>query len=97
MDSAGDIVCKFIKWSKETKKLSKTRRYSNSKYGVPDKESDDGMLGDFAFFPSDSGMGKICNNSSDGGSNKIREPDKIVILDNEIGQNCKESIIETGN
>ena len=82
---ASDIVDKLIKESKKAKKLSKAWGDGDGEHGVPDEKSDNGVPSDRAFFPGDSGMCKISDYGGDGGSNKIGEPDEIVILNDEIG------------
>ena len=51
--------------------MSKAWGDGDGKHGVPDKEPNNGMLGDGTFFPSDSGMCKISDYSSDGGGNEV--------------------------
>lgn len=71
MDSAGNIIDKFVERSKKAKKLRKARSDSNGKHSVPDEKSDNGMFGDFALFPGNFRMRKIGYNGSNSGSNKI--------------------------
>ena len=84
MDSAGNIIDKFVERSKKAKKLRKARSDSNGKHSVPDEKSDNGMFGDFALFPGDFRMCKVSNDGGDGSSNKIGKPDEIIILDDKI-------------
>ena len=53
MDCASDIIGKFVEWSEKAKELCETRSNSNSKYGIPNEKSNDGMLGDSTFSPGD--------------------------------------------
>lgn len=94
MYCAGDIKSEFIERSKETKKLRKAWGDGNGEYGIPDKESNNGMLGNFALFPGDFGMCYISDYGSDGGSDKIGKPDKIIVLNDEIRKNCKKDVVE---
>ena len=65
--------------------------------GVPDEESDDGMFGDVAFFPGDFGMGDEGYDGGDGSGDKVREPEEIVVFDDEVGDDGKKDIVEEGN
>ncbi len=85
MYGAGDTVGEFVEWSEETEELGKTWCNGDGKHCIPNKKSDDGMFGDSTFFPGNSRMSKVGNNGSDGGGDKIRKPDEIVIFDDEIG------------
>lgn len=71
MNCAGDIVDKFVKRSEETEELCETRSDGDSNHGVPDEKSNNGMFSNGAFFPSDSGVCKIGDNSSNGGGNEV--------------------------
>lgn len=97
MYCGGDIVGEFVKWRKKAKKLSKAGCDGDSNHCIPNKESNDRMLGDSAFFPSDSGMREVGNDGSNSGSNKIGEPNEVVVLDDEIGQNSKKGVVEGSN
>ena len=87
----------FVKWCKEAKKLSKARCDGDSDHCVPNKESNDRTLSDSAFFPSDSGMREVGNDGSNSSSNKIGEPNEVVVLDDEIGHNSKKGVVEGSN
>ena len=39
-------------------------------------------------------MRKVGDYGSDRGCDKIREPKKIVVLDNKVGYNCKKGVVE---
>ena len=65
--------------------MSKAWGDGDGEHGVPNKKTNNGMLGNSTFFPSDFGMCKIGNDSSDGGSDKVGKPNKIVIFNNKIG------------
>lgn len=97
MDSTGNIVGKFIEGSKKTKELGEAGGDGYGDYSVPDEKFDNGVSSDVAFFPGDSRMCEVCNDGGDGSGNKIREPDKIIVLNDEIGQNCEKSIVEVGD
>ena len=77
--------------------MSKAWCDGNSKNSIPNKESDDGVLSDSAFFPSDFGVCEICDDSGNCCSDKIGKPNKIVVFDDEIGKKHKEGIIKTGD
>lgn len=94
MYSASNIVGEFVERSKKAEELGEGGGNGNGKHSVPDEKSDDGVLGDLAFFPGNFRMCKIGYDSSNGGSDKIGEPDKVIVLDDEIGQDCKESVVE---
>ncbi len=46
------------------------------------------------FFPGDFGMGKVGDDGGDSGGNEVGEPEEIVVLDEEIGEDCVKSIIK---
>ena len=89
MNGAGDIVGQFVKRSEKAKKLRETRSDSDGEDGIPDEKSSDGLFGDGTFFPSDSGVCKVSDDSSNSGGNKIRKPDEIVVFDDEIGEDSE--------
>ena len=97
MNCTSNVIDKFVKRSKKTEELSKSWGDNNSDYGVPDEKSDNGMFSNCAFFPGDFGMRKISNNSGNGGSDKVGKPDEVIIFNNQIRQNCKKGIIESGD
>lgn len=97
MHGVSNIEDEFVKWREEAEKLSETRRDGDSEHGIPDKKSDDGMFGNDAFFPSDSGMCEISNNGGDGSGDKIGKPDEIVVLNDEVGKNGKKSVVEASD
>ena len=82
MDGGTDIIGEFVKRSEETEELSEQRADGNGENGVPDKKSDDGVLGDIALFPSDFRMGDVSDNSSNGGGNEGGEPKEVIIINN---------------
>lgn len=84
MDSASNIIDEFIKRGKKAKELSEAGSDSDGEHGVPNKKSNNRVLGNFALFPSDFGMREVGNDSSDGGGDEVREPDEVVILDDKI-------------
>ena len=77
--------------------MSKCWGNSYGKNGIPDKKTDNGMPGDDTLFPGDARMSEVSYDSSDGGSNEIRKPKEIIIIDNEIGNDGVERIIKEGN
>ena len=77
--------------------MSKSWSDGYSEHSVPDEKSNKGMFGDGTFFPSNFGVSYICNDSSDGSSDKIGKPYKIVVFNDEIGKNCKKGIIKASN
>ena len=72
MYGVGDTVSEFVKRSKKTKQLSEARGDSNGKYGIPDKESNNGMFSNCAFFPSDFRMCNVGNDGGNSGGDEIR-------------------------
>ena len=64
---------------------------------IPDKETDNGVFGDMTLFPSNFGMGDVGDNSGDCSSNEHGKPNKIIIVNDEIGKNRIETIIEDGD
>ena len=82
MDGTGDVVSEFVKRGEKTEQLCKAGSDSNGEHGIPDEKSNDGVFGNFTFFPSNFGVRKICDDGGNGSSDEIREPDKIIIFDN---------------
>lgn len=97
MHGVSNIEDKFIKWREEAEKLSEARCDGDSKHGIPDKKPNDGMLGNDAFFPSDSGVRKISDNGSDSSGDKIGKPDEIVVLNDKVRKNGKKSVVEASD
>ena len=79
MDGFADVKSEFVEWGQMTKKLSEPRTNGDSKEGIPDEESDDGVFGDVAFFPGDFGMRDVGDDGGDDGGDKSREPKKITV------------------
>ena len=42
-------------------------------------------------------MGKIGNDSSNGGGDETRKPNKVVVFDDKVGENRKEGIIKASD
>ena len=55
--------------------------------GIPDEEASDGVFGDIALLPGDFGVGEISDDGGNGGGNKGGKPEKIVVFDDEVGEN----------
>ena len=72
VDSASDVVGKFVKWGDKAKKLGEPGADGDGKKDIPDKKADNGVLGDAALFPGDFGVGDVGNNNGGGGGNKSR-------------------------
>lgn len=79
MDSFADMKGEFVERSQKTEELGEPGANSNGEEGVPNEKSDDGVFGDFAFFPSDFGMGNVGDNGGDGSRDKSGEPKKIAV------------------
>lgn len=71
MDGGSDIVGEFVKRGKDAEKLGEAGSDEKSKKCIPDEETDDGMFGDDAIFPSDSGVSDECNYDGDAGGDQI--------------------------
>ena len=52
------------------------------------------MFSNFAFFPSDSGVCKIGDNSSNSGGNEVWKPDKIIVFNYKVRENGKKGIVK---
>ena len=72
MYGASDVVGEFIKRSKKTEELRESGSNSYGEHGVPDEESNNGILSDSTFFPSDFRMRNVGNDGSNGGGDEIR-------------------------
>ena len=94
MNSIGDVVSKFVQRREETEELGEPGANSNGEESVPDEKPDNGVFGDFAFFPSDLRMSDVGDDGCDDGGDKGGEPEKIIISENKISQNRIESKIE---
>ena len=97
MNSTSNIISEFIEGSKKAEELCKARGYSNGKYDVPYKKSNDGVFCNFTLFPGDSGVCKIGDNSSNSGGNKVGKPDKIIVFNYKVGKNSKKGIVKYGD
>ena len=67
------------------------------KESIPDEETNNGVFGDVAFLPGDFGMSNISDNSGNCGSDEHGEPNKVIVVNDEIGKNRIETIIENSN
>ena len=85
MYGVGNTISEFVKRSKKTKQLSEARGDSDGKYGIPDKESNNGMFSNCAFFPSDFRMCKISDDGGNCSGDKVGEPNKVVVFNDKIG------------
>lgn len=79
MDSFADMKGEFVERSQKTEELGEPGANSNGEEGVPNEKSDDGVFGDFAFFPGDFGMGNVGDNGGDDSRDKSGEPKKIAV------------------
>ena len=52
------------------------------------------MFSDFTFFPGDFRMCEVGNYGGNGSGDEIRKPDKIIVFNDEVGQNCEKSVIK---
>lgn len=97
MDSFADVKGEFVERSQKTEELGEPGANSNGEESVPDEKPDNGVFGDFAFFPSDLRMSDVGDDGCDDGGDKSGEPEKIIISENKISQNRIESKIEDGD
>ena len=65
MEGLADIKGKFVEWGEEAKKLSETGTDRESEEGVPDEKSNNRMLSDATFFPSDFRVSEVGDDGSD--------------------------------
>lgn len=65
VEGLADSKSKFVEWGEEAKKLGKAGTDRKSEEGVPDEESNNRMLSDMAFFPSDFRVSEVGDNGSD--------------------------------
>ncbi len=86
MEGGRNIEGKIVEGGEKAEKLGEARGDGDGEHGVPDEKTNDRGFGDLAFFPGDSGMGDISNDGGDGRSDEIREPEEIVVFNDEIGQ-----------
>ena len=84
MTGGANVESEFVKRSDEAKKLCEGGADSKSKECVPNEEFINSNFRDFTLSPSDFGMENVSNYSSDSGSKKTREPEKVVILNDNI-------------
>ena len=84
MECGCDVISEVIEGGKKAEELSETWGDGDSKHGVPDEKTNDRSFGDLAFFPGDFGMCKIGNDDSDGCSDKVREPEEVVVLNDKM-------------
>ena len=97
MKCTSDAECEIVEWGKHAKKLSKAGGNKEGEQGVPNKEATNGSLGDAAFFPGNIGMcniRKYCGNCC---SDKIGEPEEIIVFNKKVGDNCEENVIKKRN
>ena len=97
VDASTDVVGEFVEGGKEAEELDESGADSDSEDGVPDEKTDDGAFGDVSLFPSDFGVGEVGNDNGDRGGDKIGEPKKIVVVDDKIGKDDIETVVEEGN
>ena len=79
MEGLADSKSKFVEWGEEAKKLGKAGTDRESEEGVPDEESNNRMLSDAAFFPSDFRVSEVGDNGGDSSRDKSGEPKKIAV------------------
>ena len=77
--------------------MSEAWIYEKGEESIPDKEADNGVFGDVAFFPSDFGMSDVGNNGSYCSGNKHGEPNEVVVINNKISKDRVKTIIKNGD
>ena len=97
MDGSADVVGEFVKGGEEAEELGEPGTNGDGEDDVPDEESDNRVLGDIALFPGDFGMEDIGYDDGDGGGNERRKPEEIIVIDDEVGEDGVETIVENGN
>lgn len=94
MDGGADVVGEFVEGGEKAEKLSEPGADGDGEKNVPNEEFDDGCFGDVAFLPSDFGVKDVGDEDGGGSADEAGEPEKIVILDDEVGKDGVEAVIK---
>lgn len=94
VESLTDTVGEFVKGFWETKEPSKGRTNENGESGVPKEKIKNTNFGWRTLFPSDFGMSEIGGDGGESGRDKRREPEKIVVFDDDLRNEGVEKIVK---
>ena len=75
MNGARNAMCEFVERGEEAEKLGKDRADDKRGNKIPDEEIDDSDFGRTTFFPSNAGMSKVSDKSSNNVRDEAVEPE----------------------
>lgn len=84
MKGRRNVESEIIEGGEKAEKLGEARGDGDGEHSVPDEKTNNRGFGDLAFFPGNSGMSDISNDGGDGRSDEIREPEEVVVSNDEI-------------